>query len=254
MGVVILPLLTSFLTNYQVSALLGGLGIEWVPQVSWTDYLLLWVSTPSFYFIKIVKGVVVIPLTIADKLVSTLIWWNTSLLVFMKSCFGIVGLWATVKVASIIKLIYAHTVGTMAAGGLTGVLPAILVFVSQTMIHGFIDPIHTLATNFSLSALALFLVPDPLGIWNLFISINLIPWTLIREVISDPNVLNFISFIPRGFIFCWNHLIQDFGLSWAQQLVITSTPVDIITYIFGPMDQRLGDIISSVSSLRSIWR
>jgi hypothetical protein len=249
MTVVIIPILTTFLANYQVSLLLGAMGIEWIPEVPtyWSIF--------SGYLYYSITTIVNIPLYVFDKSISILLWWNTAVLDAILMGFGFIGLWASLKVLSIIKFIYASTIAALAAGDLSGFIPSVMTFIMQSVILTFLDPIAELIAFPSLGRLVTFILPDPLGLWNALISVNLIPWTLIREIAVNPATSWLITNLVTGSIFIWNILIQD--ITWLgidQILHISMTPTDIIAHIFGPLDQRLGSIISSIQSLRSIWR
>jgi len=249
MTFVIIPILTTFLANYQVSLLLGAMGIEWIPEVP-----TYW-NICSGYLYYSITTIVNIPLYIFDKSISAILWWNTAVLDAILMGFGFVGLWASLKVLSIIKFIYASTIAALAAGDLSGFIPSVMTFIMQSVILTFLDPIAELIAFPSLGRLVTFILPDPLGLWNALISVNLIPWTLIREIAVNPATSWLITNLVTGSIFIWNICIQD--ITWLgidQILHISMTPADIITHIFGPLDQRLGSIISSIQSLRSIWR
>lgn len=256
-GIIILPVLTTFLTNYQISMFLSFLGIEWFPESSqtWLEYFWLVTNTSFNWSTWLITTVVNYPLVIFDHVMSTLVWWNTFVMNFILTGFGVMGLWAFLKVASIIKFIYASTIAAMTAGNLVGFIPSILTFSMQTLILAFVDPIAALINNPSLGSLVTFILPDPMGIWNAFVSINLLPWTIFREFAISPGAQGVINLMLQGLIPVWNFVIQD--ITWFQintVLQISSNPADIVTYIFGPLDQRLGQIISSVQSLRSLWR
>lgn len=255
--VAILPVLTTFLANYQISMLLGFLGFEWFPESpqTWSDFFFGLTYSSFSWTTWFITKTVNFPLQIFDHVMSTLVWWNTFVVNFILTGFGVAGLWAFLKVASIIKFIYASTIAAMTAGQLSGIIPGILTFSMQTLILAFVDPIAALINSPTLGGIITFMLPDPLGIWNAFITANLIPWTLFRELVINTHVEGFITLLTASGITVWNLLIQD--ITWLglnTVLHVSSNPTDIVTYIFGPLDQRLGQIISSVQSLRSLWR
>jgi len=187
--IVVIPILSSCLASYQVTTLLGALGIEYIEPVTWWSWAVGWV-TYSVSF----------PLSLADYCVSVIIWWNTWFLATIKASTGFIGLWFFFKVAGMIKFIYASTIGVMTLSGFSGPWAGFVMFLTQAIIHCLFEPLHSLIANFSLVNFVLFICPDPLGLWNGFITINLLPWTLLREFVVGTWTQSFIT-ILCGFTF-----------------------------------------------------
>jgi hypothetical protein len=240
----IVPFLVSILGKYYTTLLLNGVGITYIPPVeTWYEwaYSYTWIVTSPINF----------GLSILDYGVSSLVSYYKTMLSILLGLTGYMGIWAMLKTASLIKLVYAHTIGIMTVNGLGGPVAAILTFVTQILVLVFVEPLTGLLTNFSLQQLVLFILPDPLGMWNFFITLNLLPWTLSQALLGGISIV-LQDYILQSTIDLWNAVTLD--ITWLSNYQIGSTAPDIITYIFGPMDARLGSIIQSISTLRSIWR
>jgi hypothetical protein len=241
---VLLPQLVSLFGQSYAYGLISALGIEHLPA-----------STPwwTYPFTTLYSGINW-GLNFADSVVNYAIAWNTFVFKTLKSAFGLIGLWALIKTMSLIKLVYATTVAAMQLHQLTGPIAAVATFVSQGLIQVFCDPLWELYTNFTLSKFVLFLVPDPTGVWNLFISFNIIPWRILQVILQGFETSAVLTTALGFLISGWNLILHDLPWDFMQVLSISTPPSDIITYILGPLDSRLGSIVRSISTLYTIWR
>jgi hypothetical protein len=248
---VIFPILVSIFSNYWAHFMMSAVGIEVVNNISWWSYILScdWISYPSVSWITTPCSVL---LSSLDWGVNQIIWYNSLIFKGIYASIGFVGLWASLKVFSAIKFIIAATTHTTATAGLTGPIMWLATFLTQTLVLVFVDPLMAMQNNFTISSLMLFILPDPLGLWNYLIAFNVIPWSILYNLVH----LSLNPGFETGFglmILTWNIIVNELP-SVFNILLVTSSPHDIITYIFGPMDQRLGSIVSGIRDLRTIWR
>jgi len=171
---------------------------------------------------------------------------------------GLFGLWATVKVLSVIKLIWAHTQAALLVMGLSHPVAILGTFITQALVICFMDPLMILYDNFSLPQLMWFLIPDPAGVWNLIVSLNVLPWALLESAVHALTTGAFVSSAISTILAGWNVVTSDLTFYGLDQILHINNPhqvgLDFITHILGPLDQRLGNIMRSVQNLRGIWR
>lgn len=252
--VTLVPQLLSVLGTAHTAALLGGLGVQHEIPLTWLE----WFSWLIPHWYSPVTGTVHTFMCIADYLVSTIVWWNTFLYSGIKGMVGLFGLWATVKVLSVIKLIWAHTQAALLFMGLSHLVAVLGTFITQALVICFMDPLMILYDNFSLPQLMWFLIPDPAGVWNLIVSINVLPWALLESAVHALTTGTFVSSAISTILAGWNVITSDLTFFGLDQVLHINNPhqvgLDFITHVLGPLDQRLGNIMRSVQNLRGIWR
>lgn len=239
---VIYPFLLSALGHAYSQGLLCALGIKHV--AIWSYWTIPFIA---------VKSSIGSLLGLMDTCVGYLIWYNEFVFKVLYSSFGIVGTWAAFKVFAMLKFVWAATTHTMLTGGFTGPIMWLSTFLVQMVTVTFMTPLMELYNQVTLSNVMLLLMPDPLGIWNYLIAVNVLPWAVLNSIIHES--IPFVTVVTSVLISGWNLIVSD--LTWwgiNNSLTITTPSADIISFIFGSLDQRLGSIVQNIQNLRSIWR
>lgn len=240
--VVIYPFLLSVLGHAYSQGLMCALGIKHVAVWSYWTY--------PFIAVKCSIGFV---LGLADTCVNYLVWYNEFIFKVLYSSFGIIGTWAAFKVFAMLKFVWAATTHTMLTGGFTGPIMWLSTFLVQMVTITFMTPLMELYNNVTLSNILLLLIPDPLGVWNYLIAVNILPWAFLNSIVHES--IPFVTVVTSVLISGWNLAISD--ISWMglnEVLTITTPTADIVSFIFGSLDRRLGSIVQNIHNLRNIWR